>query len=364
MSNIKITHKPFITLWNVQGSNNTVELTLDEGSDINGNTIAQVKHDFTVDWGDGVIEDYDDSDRGSPISHTYSSDGQYKVSLISDTAKGQKLEHIGFREASTAELLGVKQWGTIEWKEIRNLFADDGDALDGGIIIPDTGALQYKPSGSPNLSFVDSLDGLLFFFESGFQQPIKDWDVSNITSMTNMLRNTQRNFDVTPWDVSNVEMMAGLFRDASSFNRDISEWRVSNVKSMFAMFLNASSFNQNLGKWDVSGIVPGSSPFPGTEGMNSMFNDSGMTDENAAKTVAGWINPEYNFGGNSASDLPTGVSLGMGDNDYSNFSNFSVSGINASTGQTVTVSGDEAVRTLCQDRNWSIDIQNPPAECS
>ena len=78
------------------------------------------------------------------------------------------------------------------------------------------------------------------------------WNVSNITNMDCMFKNSDFNGDISQWNVSNVTTMYSMF-EHSKFNGDISQWNVSNVKKMFAMFAD-SSFNQDISKWDVSNV--------------------------------------------------------------------------------------------------------------
>ena len=60
------------------------------------------------------------------------------------------------------------------------------------------------------------------FFETDFNQPLNNWNVSNVTNMN--------------W----------MFHTAESFNQPLNNWNVSNVTDMYGMFDGADSFNQPL----------------------------------------------------------------------------------------------------------------------
>ena len=96
------------------------------------------------------------------------------------------------------------------------------------------------------------------FYQSEVNQPIGNWDVSNVTNMANMFNAecgaVQFNQDLSFWDVSSVTDMGGMFAVAAAFNQDISNWNVSSVVTMSSMFGGATSFNQNLSSWDVSQV--------------------------------------------------------------------------------------------------------------
>ena len=54
------------------------------------------------------------------------------------------------------------------------------------------------------------------------------------------------------WDVSNVTTMSFMFQGATSFDQTLSEWNVTNVNNMNGMFTAARNFNQDLSSWCVS----------------------------------------------------------------------------------------------------------------
>ena len=49
--------------------------------------------------------------------------------------------------------------------------------------------------------------------------------------------------------------MSNMFSIARSFNQPIGNWNVSNVTNMSGMFFKAKSFNQPIGKWNVSNVT-------------------------------------------------------------------------------------------------------------
>ena len=61
------------------------------------------------------------------------------------------------------------------------------------------------------------------FQNTGFNQPIGTWNVSNVTSMENMFHtNTSFNQNIGSWDVTSVTNMERMFYAASSFNGGVS----------------------------------------------------------------------------------------------------------------------------------------------
>ena len=82
-------------------------------------------------------------------------------------------------------------------------------------------------------------------------------NTSNITNMSRLFTNIYLldhfNGDISKWDVSNVTDMTYMFRE-SRFDGDISKWDVSNVKNMNKMFQYAH-FTGDISNWDVSNVV-------------------------------------------------------------------------------------------------------------
>jgi len=126
-------------------------------------------------------------------------------------------------------------------------------------------ANSFNNGGSPSISGwstsnVTSMFGM--FNATLFNQNIGNWDVSNVTNFGGMFLGTPFNNGGSPsisgWTINasytfgiSMYIMFGF----SAFNQPIGSWNVSKVTSMSEMFRSAFSFNQNIGGWNVSGVT-------------------------------------------------------------------------------------------------------------
>jgi hypothetical protein len=106
-------------------------------------------------------------------------------------------------------------------------------------------------------------------YNSTFNQPIGNWDVSSVTFMDNMFSGSQFNQPIGEWDVSLVTFMNGMFH-RSQFNQPINLWCVSNIPSEPNNFSTSSHLSsQNKPQW-------GSCPSP--EKPTQLFPQNNSTD--------------------------------------------------------------------------------------
>ena len=274
-------YKPFITVWEVNATDKTITIPI--------NQAYLGDYDYTVDWGDGFVENYIDQN----ATHDYGSEGNWTVKISRDfpaiffdnEGHHDNIDSYGIT-GNADKIVKITQWGDIQWKDFKLSFAG-------------CNKLDINATDTPNLSQVANMYGAffddtnltanlndwnvstitnmvsMFGHAINFNQPLNNWDVSNVTNMDDMFyRASNFNQDISSWDVSSVTGMGGMFFVASNFNQDISSWNVSNVTHMDGMFAGASNFNQDILSWDVSKVT----------NMNSMFG--GATNFN--QDISGW----------------------------------------------------------------------------
>ena len=247
----------FVTTWKADTSPDTVGIPVRVHS---GGTV-------TIHWGDGSNSTV--SVNGAQ-AHTYQDSGRYQVAMTGDLSR----IIAGGSGSTPDQLLSIDQWGDGTWGSMKNAFKGATN-------------MEYKATDTPDLSGVTDMDGM--FRDTFFTGNLSGWDVSNVETMNGMFYDANRfDGDLSGWNVSTVTNMNGMFQGAHNFNQPLSSWDTSGVTDMRLMFHGAQSFNGNISSWDTSGV----------ENMREMFR--GAISFNG--TISGWnvsgvTNMRYMFNG-------------------------------------------------------------------
>ncbi|MCL2383666.1 MAG: BspA family leucine-rich repeat surface protein [Oscillospiraceae bacterium] len=167
--------------------------------------------------------------------------------------------------------------GTIQW-EIDTL----GTLWFGGGTFPLPAQLDNTPwrNTITRIVFTDYVDTdfrLNLFSNMSVLQEVENihrLDVSNITIMESMFRNTSSltSLDLSSWDVSNVTTMQTMFEGASSLTSlDVSSWNTTNVTTMLNMFSGASDLvSLDVSSWNTSNVTNMRNMFEGALSLTSL----------------------------------------------------------------------------------------------
>lgn len=281
---------------------------------------------YEVDWGDGG--GFSGTGLIGPTTHSYGGAGTYTVRIrgVYDSFR--------FDPASDREkILSLDQWGTNQWKSMREVFYGAHNLQVPATDIPDFSALSdlsymfyeaelANPDTSGwDTSFVTNMD--FMFYDAFAARPITtDWNTSWVVNMESMFQLSwadapgSANPDTSNWDTSSVTNMRFMFAQAKSADPDAGGWDTSKVEDMEGMFYKAAVANPDTGGWNTSRVVNMTSMFesatlanPDTSGWDvtslmdatDMFQGVSLSTDNYENLLVSWdaqtLKPDVVFSG-------------------------------------------------------------------
>lgn len=293
---------PFVTTWSIPDDDLNIVVPVN----------PNYEYDYYIDWGD----DSNTSNNTGDASHTYSSPGNYTVSIFGEFPAiyflkdfyqyDEETDSYSLDKNNRNQIVSIDQWGDIEWKSMNSAFYHCVELTYNASDIPNlSGVRDMQQMFSGTVKFngaigdwdVSSTIDMISMFSGAlkFNQPLNQWDVSSVVNMLGMFLGAESfNQPINNWDVGAVTDMSYMFTNAQSFNQDIGGWNVSKVNSMFKMFENASSFDKNLGGWKLSNIRSAGY-------LRDMLDNSGLSIDSYEATLKGW---------SESADTPSGIQLG------------------------------------------------------
>lgn len=130
------------------------------------------------------------------------------------------------KEYKTTKQLGIYDENLIVHNKIINL-----RKLREYITVEESGVGSLKPTNKKELEKLIKQR----MKEQGPNCDLNDIDVSRVTDMSDLFRDSPFNGDISKWDVSNVQDMSEMFA-YSKFSGDISKWDVRRVANMRDIF--------------------------------------------------------------------------------------------------------------------------------
>jgi surface protein len=140
-----------------------------------------------------------------------------------------------------------------------------------------------------NVSKVTSMSNM-FNLANAFDEDLSEWNVSNVTNMFSMFSNCSKfNNSLQAWasKVGKVTNMSNMFNSSFLYNQPMVNWRTSKVTTMANMFSGATAFDQNIGSWNLSACI----------NLTNFMVDktpSTFSATNLSAIYEGWVNNPLN----------------------------------------------------------------------
>ncbi len=193
------------------------------------------------------------------------------------------------RMTATIKYGDIGKWDTWAITSMKNLF--NGHSFGGHV------SKQKFNDDISNWDVSNVTDMSQFAYNAKSFQGLGDmnkWNVSNVTNMNEMFANASSFIgNISKWNVSSVTDMASMFQSAISFNSNISEWNTCSVNEIQDMFLNANKFNQEIGRWDVSNVSNMEGLFCNATNFNGNISKWNLKSMRNADEIFTGCNIEY-----------------------------------------------------------------------
>lgn len=233
-----------------------------------------LEYNYDVDWNNNSI--FDDLQKEGNAQNVFADAGPHIVRVrgkfpaiqfgVDPATEGDDITP--FDSDISERIIDVIQWGSIEWKSMRNAFAFCKN-------------LNITATDLPNLSEVEDMSNMFRDNERNTFNATETWDVSNVSTMRGMFTNALKmNPKVSNWNTYGVKDMSAMFEGTQNANPDVRHWNVSNVTDMNRMFLGAKKANPDMSLWNITNELTN---------MEEMLDESGISPGNYADALQNFV---------------------------------------------------------------------------
>jgi len=315
--------------------------------------LSTATYDLYVNWGDNTY-DFITSSGQAAATHTYSTSGQYTVTILSGTTPATFIDDISWvsQDGTTLttandrlKLLDITGFRDVRFDLGTPIFQGCSNMNFGTLIPPSFSNKVITPSF---FSGCDSFTGNINSWGTSLQKITGDAtsflegatganpDVNFISEFSDLTRAFKNapvfNKTIRNWNVSGVTSLEQAFEGATTFNQDINVWVTTSLTNLSSTFNGATAFNQSLSSWDITNVTTAA----------NMLTGSGISAANWDALLIGWAAQ-----GTGAGSLQTGVQL---------------SSINQFHGTVDTNANAAFDKLVAAPYNWTIiDLSSPVA---
>ena len=330
---------------------------------------------YTVDWGDGIIENFASNvmaehqyDFASLPAETLSSRGYKQVVVTVTPQAGQNLTLLNMNQRPTG--FG-NQIRTLQW-------------LDVTISVPNAASLTVGGTTSARLSVMEqctvvtigSVTNMGSMFSGCLSlQSVPLFNTASVTNMNSMFSGCTSLQSVPLFNTASVTSMFGMFSGCTSL-QSVPLFNTSSVNSMFGMFGSCSSL-QSVPLFNTASVTNMGNMFSGCSSLQSvpLFNTASVTNMSSMLNSCSSLQsvPLFNTASvtnmssmfNSCLALGRSQITGAGITHSYSACNLSASALNevftnlaTVTGQTITITNNPGAatcdRTIATAKGWTV----------
>jgi len=277
-----------------------IEVKTDNTGTSNNNqfqfTGAEGNYDVVAKQSGVIVDTFNDLSGEETITF---SDGAGTYILEITPKEVSPFNRIQFSRGGDKEkLMDIKQWGNIVWSSMEEAFSGCSNLVaDSYTDAPDLSSVtsirrMFRQSdfngkvSNWNVSNVQNFSEFLLFCEN-FNKPIGFWDTSSGTDFGGMLRETAYNQTLVNFVTGSATQLDFMF-NGTPFDQDISSWNVSNVINWNSFLagaeLSSTNYDLLLNAWSQQSVRNNQSVDFG----NSTYTSAGETARNVLINTYGW----------------------------------------------------------------------------